>query len=156
LASRLERTCPDCGAVWEGSQTCQDYFYQFLGWEAGDLAALGGVHHLMVLCYHLQHPAKYSSEGLAYGLELLVDFVEGGLTIEEARRRNQSALDPASRTWKIRGTPASYGTYQHPIRWRITTAEVAAGGPENYVSGVKTWARATLEDLRESGNYTGH
>lgn len=117
---------------------------------------MGEVHHLMVLCYHLQHPALFSPEGLANSVQLLVDFVEGGRTTEEARRQNRSALDSASRTWKIKGTPGSYGTYKLPMRWRVTTTDVAAGGRDNYVAGVKEWAHAIFEDLRESGNYTRH
>ena len=52
--SDLER-CPECGAVLHDGETCEAYFHQMLFWEAEN-PANGEVHHLAVLCYHLQHP----------------------------------------------------------------------------------------------------
>lgn len=67
--------CPECGAAWVGQKMCQDDFHQMLFWEAEN-PAYGEVHHLMVLCYHLQHPSLYSPEGLTEARKLLAEFVE--------------------------------------------------------------------------------
>src|SRR5512145_2930017 len=69
---------PECNAPWQEGQTCQDHFHQMLFWE-NEHPPLGEVHHLMVLCYHLQHPSLYAPEGLEYAKGLLVDFIERGL-----------------------------------------------------------------------------
>ena len=111
------------------------------------------VHHLMVLCYHLQHPGLYSPEGLAFSQDLLVDFVEKGIAPAEVRRRNRSRVDSGSRTWKIKGTPASHGTYSRPVRWTMTAGEVVAAGLAAYEDSVRAWAGSVLADLRASGNY---
>jgi hypothetical protein len=144
--------CPECGAVWGGGKTCRDDFDQMLAWEYEDLARFGAVHHLMVLCYHLQHPSLYSPEGLSYGRQLLVDFIERGVTPSEVHQRNRERVDSSSRAWKIRGTPASHGDYEHPVAWRMTAADVIAGGTEHYCDNVRAWARAVLDDLKASGN----
>ncbi len=69
--------CPECGAVLQGGETCAALFHQMLYWENAQ-PELGSVHHLMVLCYHLQHPCLLSKAGLDYGVELLRDFLENG------------------------------------------------------------------------------
>jgi hypothetical protein len=70
----LHPRCAECGAVLTGVQTCQDYFYRMLYWETEDTRVLD-VHHLMVLCYHLQHPSLYTSDGLVMARQLLTEFV---------------------------------------------------------------------------------
>jgi hypothetical protein len=50
-----------------------------LYWEA-EYSEYGVVHHLMVFCYHLQHPRLYSPQGLEVGKRLLTDFLERSLT----------------------------------------------------------------------------
>lgn len=145
------QTCPECSASWQDGVTCQDHFHQMLFWESED-PARGIVHHLMVLCYHLQHPGLYSSDGLQYAKRLLVDFMEHGLSTQEVRRRSRDQVSSTNRTWKVTGRPGSQGDYQHPIHWKMTTADVAAGGAENYVENVRKWAELVYMDIRESGN----
>ena len=50
-----------------------------LFWEA-EKPSLGVVHHLMVLCYHLQHPHLYSPEMLLEARRMLADFVVGSVS----------------------------------------------------------------------------
>src|SRR5262245_38185795 len=92
--------CSECGSAWRDRQTCQDHFHQMLYWEF-EYPDLGVVHHLMVLCYHLQHPSLYSPEGLRYSMQLLVDFVERGVSPQESRQRSRVIVDSANRKWKI-------------------------------------------------------
>jgi len=59
-----------------------------LYWE-NEVLANGEVHHLLVLCYHLQHPRLYSPAGLGYAIQLLRDFLVGGLSPQEVRRESR-------------------------------------------------------------------
>ena len=98
------QVCPECGAVWHDEKTCQDHFHQMLFWEA-EHPSYGEVHHLMVLCYHLQHPSLYSPEGLGAAKHLLAEFLERGATTDDVRKRQRAELDSSKRTWKIKGRP---------------------------------------------------
>jgi Family of unknown function (DUF5946) len=112
------------------------------------------VHHLTVLCYHLQHPSLYSPEGLRYAIRLLDDFLERGMTPEQVRKRNSAAVNSHERTWKIKGTPASHGAYDPPVQWMMTAADVVADGVENYCDSVRSWATSVYEALKTSGKLT--
>jgi hypothetical protein len=144
------RHCPECGADWSKGLTCTDHFHLMGFWELEN--QLYDVHHLMVLCDHLQHPSLYSPEGLRYAERLLVLFLEEGLTPQQVRKRTGKAVDSGTRPYKIKGTPAAYGTYVHPIHWTMTVADVTGAGPENYYARVRAWADSVLKSLRESGN----
>ncbi len=144
------QTCPECGAIWREGQTCQDYFYQMLAWEQEN-PSNWAVHHLMVLCYHLQHPSLYSPEGLRHAIGLLDGFVGRGLTPEQVRKQNRVAVDSSQRTWKITGTPDSHGAYDRPVRWTITAADVIENGIDNYCDSVRAWARSMYESLKGAG-----
>lgn len=106
----------------------------------------------MVLCFHLQHPSRYSPEGLNQAMQLLQGFVERGETPDQVRWQNRDVVSSSLRSWKVTGTPQSHGIYANPPHWRITAAGVLAGGPAGYVYTVNAWAEATLQDLRKSGN----
>ena len=54
--------CPECGAAWKAEESCETYFHQMLFWEAEHPAYGAEVHHLLVLCYYLQHPSLYSPD----------------------------------------------------------------------------------------------
>lgn len=144
------QTCPECGAIWQEGQTCQDYFYQMLAWEHEKPENLT-VHHLMVLGYHLQHPSLYSPEGLHYGIGMLDDFVERGLTPKQVRKQNRAAVDSSQRTWKIRGTPNAHGVYDRPVRWTMTEANVIENGIDTYCDSVRAWARSMHDALKSAG-----
>ena len=142
------QNCPECGADWK-NQTCQDNFGQLLSWEAEN-PALAEVHHLTVLCYHLQHPSLYSPEALAGARELLTEFVVHGTPPAKIRRRNRAKVDSGKRTWPIGGTAERHGKYGRSISWQLTVCDVVAGGAANYCTMVKKWARsvhATLQEL---------
>jgi hypothetical protein len=147
------RTCPECGARWHEEQTCQDLFHQMLFWEwENEYPDYAEVHFLMVLCYHLQHPSLYSPEGLRAATHLLADFVVHGVTPQEVRRQNRARVDSGARPWKITGTPTTHGSYDTPVQWTFTAADVIAGGADNYSGNIRAWARATYEAFKTSGN----
>ncbi len=143
------QVCPECGAEWHNGEICQDYFYQMLYWETEN-PSNGEVHYLMVLCYHLQHPSLYSPEGLHEAIQLLDDFLERGLTPEQVRKRNRNAVNSSSRTWKITGTPTSYGVYDHQIAWTMTAKSVIEGGKDHYRDRIRTWANSVHEAIKTS------
>ncbi|MBP9502858.1 MAG: hypothetical protein KBF17_11920 [Candidatus Promineofilum sp.] len=127
-------------------QTCRDHIHQMLYWENED-SSRGVVHHLMVLCYHLQHPSFYSVEGLALSRQLLVDFVERGLSLWEARRNNRERVASGKRDWSITARPGNQGAYERPITWTMTAADVVAAGAERYCECVRLWAREINDSL---------
>jgi len=141
--------CPECGAEVQEGQTCQENFYQMLGWES-EQPANWAVHHLTVLCYHLQHPSLYSPEGLRAGFTLLTDFLERGTTPTEVRKQRGAQADSGARTWKIKGTPESHGAYDPPVVWSMTTNQVIAAGIDNYCDSVRAWASSMLISLKTS------
>ncbi len=139
--------CPECGAACPPGESCQDRFHQMLAWETENPAA-SEVHHLTVLCYHLQHPSLYSPEGLAQAQALLADFVERGASPAVVRRRQRAHVDSGRRQWKIKGTAAAHGAYAHPMPWTMTTADVIAGGADRYADNVRAWAQSLLATLK--------
>jgi hypothetical protein len=141
--------CSECGAIWTAGETCETCFHQMLFWEA-EYPAYGEVHHLMVLCYHLQHPCLYTPDGLKEARRLLVKFVERGASPAQVRQRNRTQVDSSKRKWKIKAIASSHGSYDQPVRWTLTAADVVAGGSENYCDNVRAWAKlinATLKTL---------
>lgn len=147
------QSCPECGVMWQEGQACQDHFYQMLAWEQEN-PSNWAVHHLMVLCYHLQHPSLYSPEGLRGAIGLLDDFVGRGLTPEQVRKRDRAVVNSHERTWKITGTPASHGVYDRPVHWTMTAANVIENGINNYCDSVRAWARSMHESLKNAGILT--
>lgn len=142
--------CPECGAATAEGRTCREYFDQMLYWENED-PSRDEVHHLMVLCYYLQHPSLYSAEGLAHGRELLADFVARGLTPQEVRRKNREQVASGSRAWSITARPDNTGAYERRIVWTMTAADVVAGGPAEYVENVRQWAEVTHHNISGRG-----
>jgi hypothetical protein len=148
------QVCPECGAVWYEEKTCQDHFHQMLFWENENPRDGLEVHHLMVLCYHLQHPRLYSPEGLRAAMRLLADFLERGVTPEDVRRHHGATVDSHTRRWNIKGTPTSHGVYTPPIHWTMTADQMIASGQESYGESVRTWARSVYEALKTSGHFS--
>ncbi len=150
----MSAICPECGATWQDGRTCTDCFHRMLAWEFTDQEA-GSVHHLTVLCYHLQHPSLYSPEGLAYALKLLVEFVEHGQTPQAVRRQNRAAVSNARRGWTFKGSSQAHGAYARAPRWTVTAPDVVADGLTGYPARVRAWARSVAEALRASDNLPG-
>ncbi len=142
--------CAECGSVWNDGQTCEDRFHLMGFWELDH--QLLAVHHLMVLCYHLQHPSLYSPHGLAFAEQLLIDFVEGGITPQEVRTRIAPSADSGTRKAHIKGTTQAHGRYLQPVQWTMTATDVIARGMDAYYGSVQEWATSILAALRGSGN----
>jgi hypothetical protein len=149
----MQTVCPECGASLLDGATCRDHFYQMLYWEAEN-PINWEVHHLMVLCYHLQHPSLYSLEMMPHAILLLADFVESGITPQEVRQRDRDRVDSGKRNWKITATPESQGAYANPIPWPITVADVIRAGEPRYRDSVWAWSRSMMDAIKASGNFT--
>ena len=147
----MSEHCPECGALWRDGVTCADHFHQMLFWENED-SANWAVHHLTVLCYHLQHPSLYAPDGLEHATGLLIKFVDEGVDPRVLRVQMRDEVDSGKRQFKITATADAHGAYAHPVTWTMTTADVVAGGIERYIELVNAWARSMLADLRASGN----
>jgi hypothetical protein len=146
----MESVCPECGAAWREGRACEEAFYQMGYWEMDN--RLLEVHHLMVLCYYLQHPSLYSPEGLREAQRLLVKFVAGELNPQEVVKQNNARLDSGVRTFKIKGTPAAHGAYPHAVHWTMTAVDVVNRGMHAYYASVHAWAQLVLKSLQEAGN----
>ncbi|XUX00207.1 MAG: DUF5946 family protein [Dehalogenimonas sp.] len=144
--------CGECNAELPDDRTCAAYFHQALSWDFEDPAGAGSVHHLTVLCYHVQHPDLYSREGLEYAKGLMVEFLENGITPDTIRHGEAKNVRNSRRKWPITPRGSTSGTYRCPPKWTMTVKDVIAGGLECYPTSVKTWARSVFEALKESGN----
>jgi len=123
-----------------------------LAWEYEDMELKGQVHHLMVLCYHLQHPSLYAPDGLLNAQRLLLEFVEGGVTPQEVRQRDREKVDSGNRDWKIKARPGLVAAYRSTIHWTMTSGDVIVRGAGIYNESIAAWARSILEAMRASGN----
>jgi hypothetical protein len=144
------QSCPECRAKWSDARTCEDAFHQALTWDFEDPRA-GSVHHLTVLCYHLQHPSLYSPEGLRYAKELLVEFLEKGKMPEIVRRENRETVRNSRRNWSVTSSPSVKGAHRIPPMWTMTIRDVVEEGVESYLENVRAWAKSIVKALRESG-----
>jgi len=145
------KSCLECGAIWKDEETCQDYFYQMLFWES-EYPNFGEVHHLVVLCYHLQHPSLYSNDGLEQAKQLLIDFLEGDASPQLVRKRNRDKVNSHNRKWNITATADSIGDYINPIRWEIIAQNIVESGTANYCENVRNWAGSILTLLKTTEN----
>ena len=143
--------CADCGAEITSEEGCSAYFHQML-YREHEYPALGVVHHLMVLCYHIQHPHLYSAEGLRGAVELLRQFVEAGKSPAQMRQQIRRQVDSGQRGYKIKASGDSVGAHRFAVRWTMTAQDVVAGGSDHYIERVEKWARTMLDDLRTSDN----
>lgn len=138
--------CPECGADWSDGATCENCFHQMLFWETEE-PALGEVHHLAVLCYHLQHPSLMSRDGLAYQIKLLADFVEHGITPAQVQKNARFQVDSGKRAWKVTARPGDAGSYKKTPKWEITAVDTVAAGKSYYIESVRGWANSIHKTL---------
>jgi len=146
-----ESVCPECGAALPNETTCETCFHQMLFWETEN-PANWTVHHLTVLCYHLQHPSIYSPDGLVNGKQLLTAFIRDGISPAEVRRTSRDKVNSNTRNWKITARPDSKGVYAHPVAWTMRAADVVARGSDRYCDSVREWAQSVYEALQLSEN----
>lgn len=141
--------CSECGAEIIGGVPCDNHFHTLLAWEWDyDMQEM---HHLLVLCYHLQHPSYYSPEALEVAILQLKQFVEEGITPQKMLETMRDAVASDVREYQIKGTAEHHGHYAAPPNWTMTIGDVVAAGHENYYDSVRQWAHEILMALRSVG-----
>jgi uncharacterized protein DUF5946 len=146
------KICSKCGAPLERGKECIEYFNQMLAWDFADFKVAGRIHHLTVLCYYLQHPKKYSREGLKESLKMLQDIVESKLSVEELYKKQSNVFSSEKRDWHVEGTEENHGEYSRNIKWSMTAADIIKSGVTTYPKRVEEWSKAIYEELRKSGD----
>jgi hypothetical protein len=141
-------TCPECGALLNGEGTCQDFFHRMLYWE-NEIPENGSVHHLMGLCYYLQHPSLYSQDGLRYTRQLLKDFIINGISPAQIRADRKTLLNSHNRKWKVTGKQDSSGTYRKQVQWKMTARDVVEAGIHQYIGSINVWAKSVYDTLHK-------
>jgi hypothetical protein len=109
------------------------------------------LHHLMVLCYYLQHPQLYSREGLAGALALLRRFAVDGAYVVDVREQMRPSVQQGTRTYPITARPDNVGVYSQPVVWTMTAGDVVAGGVEQYYENIRAWTGSVVGALRAAG-----
>ncbi len=128
--------CPECGAPG-----CREKFESMLALEFQDPGVFGAVHHVTVICYNLQHPARFSDEALAWMRSTLRAVVEAGLSPAELRERSKKRFNGRVKVLsKIPKAPRK-------TEWSMTAVGVRTDGPDVYVNDIMAWAQAILKDL---------
>lgn len=138
--------CPDCGAAYADTDTCQSIFDEFLVLEFTD-PEYGVVHMLTVACFMVQH-RRYSDAGLRWIERQLRAYLESGRSQEQIREQAASETDQRQRTWKVTRQPDEPPL--PPISWSVTIADVADNYQDaaSYRQWVHRWAQATLQEMK--------
>lgn len=142
----MSNTCPDCGAISQGENTCQSIFDAFLVLEFTD-PTYGAVHFLTVSCYWIQH-GRYSDEALVWIAQKLQAYLDEGISTGQMRRQDAQEIAQDKRIWKVTRRPSE--PPQAKIAWSKTIVNVASKyrDAESYRDLVKQWARATLQEMK--------
>jgi len=144
-------TCPACGApADEKDLWCRLAFEQCLVWDFIDPRA-GAVHHLTVLCYHLQHPHLYTRAGLENAKYLLTEFLIGQKSPQTIRQETRHAVQSDVRQFKISATDTDKASYAKPMIWSFTAYDVMGDGIEGYPERVRHWAQTIYDTLVSAG-----
>jgi hypothetical protein len=90
--SNTHRICPECGSFLTNEEKCRDYFDQMLIWDFENPTGAGKLHHLTVLCYHLQHPSLYSLEAMKSAKKFLRNIIEKNICAQKLLGINRKTL----------------------------------------------------------------
>jgi len=139
--------CPACGADQTDGKTCEDHFHQMMFWENEYPEYTLHVHHLLVASYHIQHPHLYSPYGLTFSINLLKEFLTG-IDPQQKGRDMRASVQSGVRTFKIKGTPDSHGSYPVDVPWTMFARDVTAQPVEQYADAIWAWARSIYAALQ--------
>jgi hypothetical protein len=109
------------------------------------------VHHLTVLCYHLQHPHLYSQAGLEHGKHLLHQFLIDGIPPQTMRQNIKQAVGSDVRDFNITANDTDKGAYATPVTWSYTAYDAMGDGIGGYVARVRHWAQMVYDALVGAG-----
>ena len=134
--------CPECGAP---DNLCQTRFNEFLVLEFTH-AGYGGVHHLTVTTFMVQHSSKLTREGWLFERDLLREFLVENKPPAFIRKQNKDVVDSGKRKFKIKsrdGLPVINKT-----TWTKTILDVRTENAEVYCEDINAWARSVLEETQ--------
>ena len=134
-------SCPLCGAKYVAGGQCSERFEKCLAKDYED-PAYGAVHHLIVLCYMMQH-AGYSKAGWFEARDLLRKFVVENASPVEVRQRNAKRFANEQRDWYVRDEN-DWGQLAE-IEWELTIADVSLNTAVEYCASAMRWAKSVLE-----------
>lgn len=136
--------CPECGAVLEAGQTCDDLFGTVLAWEQQGAPEKYAYHHVLVMSWELQHPSRFSDEVLVWAHRALHDVLVDG---EDPRRlladARRTVGRPQDRTWRMRRVGGDVVSR----RWSRTLSDVVAEGYDAMPGSVRALGDGVLADM---------
>ncbi len=138
-------SCPSCGASWPDGRTCEEQFHALLFLEHANPTLAYPGHHLLVMCYMLQHNG-YSEEARRAVISMLEDVLEHDLSTAQLLHQNREQLAATERTFKITGSAGS----DTKIDWPLTIMDIDNQDAVGYIEHVTAWARSVLATLRAS------
>ncbi len=145
--------CSECGASLRGVENCRDYFNQMLVWDFEDFNGAGSVHHLTVLCYHMQHPSLYSRVALTHAKQFLKEVIQNNLSAKELLEKSREFLVTKVNDSSVKGSPGNHGTYSLKILWSMTADKVIADGLGMYQTHVNEWAQSIYNDIKSQEGF---
>lgn len=138
--------CEECGAELPWTQSCDELLMQVSQWEQTDFPTRGAEHHLLVICWQLQHPSRFSTESLAWARESLRRAMIDGASLEELR----AEPEPAPPARSMPAPPPKYirdGDVLRMQRRLGTLADVVTEGLEALPGSIRRWASVVLEQV---------
>lgn len=141
--------CAECGAALAPGQECDELFHTLLAWEQSDPARKGSDHHLLVLCWEIQHPSRFTPEAVSWARGAVRHVIRDGIPAHQLRRENRATGPGRSdRAYKITRTDGVVVARA----WSRTLSDVVAEGADAMPGSVRRWAEAVLRDLDADGS----
>ncbi len=143
MTDAKSQSCPECGAALDPGVSCDDLLVKVGLWEQDAPGVKDTQHHLLVLCWEIQHPRRFSDQALAWACESVRRAVTEGLSTEELRDRSLEGQTPTDRVWKVMGG----GGVAVQRKWPVTLADVADEGYAGLPESIQRWAESVLGEL---------
>jgi len=144
-------TCPECGGLLPEGATCDDLLVLVSQWEQDDFVVRGADHHLLVLCWQLQHPARFTDASLEWARRGLTAVIREGASADDLRSEAPASsggaptAPPPLRAQDVRRD----GNVIHLGQRPSTLPDVVAEGPDALPGSIRSWAAAVLERLEQ-------
>lgn len=123
--------------------TCWDQLGAVLSWEGQD-ADLQSEHFLLVACYNLQHPLRFTDEALKGLRTIFVDYMDNDIPPRILRRRVLQSLGQEGAVLR-KGQPSQD---QQRQEWSLTIADVYDSGlSTGAAERVRRWAQSIRSQL---------
>ena len=135
--------CPECAAPRVEGLDCWNQMGAVCAWEWQD-PELAALHFMTVATYNLQHPAQFTAEALEALRAVYCEYLDGGLTVAEMRRRIGAQTQGSVRVLRPQAE-------RRPAlrRWPLPVADVyIPDQPAGAAARVRAWAASIRHALR--------